>query len=450
MFNFLKPAPDAAVKVAPDKVAGSYRKHQLGVLLATCIGYIGYYVIRLIFTTEQTAIMETYNLSLAQMGLILSTFGVGYGFSKLFMGALSDKSNPNRYLATGLILSSILNIFLGSTGNFYIMLGLMLMISITQGMGAAACQKLVQLWWGRKNRGTIYSIWSSAHNAGAFVCVAIVQLSAFLFAGSLPAVFYTASFVSLLIAAFILIVGSDRPTSVGLPSISEYTGDEVITDGQVVEAETTTLSIPQIFKKYILTNKIVWAITLTSMSMYLIRFGIMSWIPTYLRDEKGFDPNQAKWLIGMFELAAVPGVIILGMISDFLKGRRALVSLACVVGLAGCLFVYFTTMNHTYIIIALFIMGTLIYAPLTLVGLMVNESVPKFAVGSSTGFMGFFQYMVGETLATALIGILVSIYGWQASNYVLFTAAAAAVLLLTYLSMNERKVIAREEQDAVH
>jgi OPA family glycerol-3-phosphate transporter-like MFS transporter len=184
--------------------------------------------------------------------------------------------------------------------------------------------------------------------------------------------------------------------------------------------------------------------------MYLIRFGIMSWIPTYLRDEKGFDPNQAKWLIGMFELAAVPGVIILGMVSDFLKGRRALVSLACVVGLAGCLFVYFTTMNHTYIIIALFIMGTLIYAPLTLVGLMVNEAVPKFAVGSSTGFMGFFQYMVGETLATALIGILVSIYGWQASNYVLFTAAAAAVLLLTFLSMNERKVIAREEQDAVH
>jgi len=447
MFNFLKPAPDAKVKVAADKVASTYRKHQLGVLLATCIGYIGYYVIRLIFTTEQTAIMDTYNLTLAQMGLILSTFGVGYGFSKLFMGALSDKSNPNRYLATGLILSSVLNIFLGSTGNFYLILILMLLISITQGMGAAACQKLIQLWWGRKNRGTIYSIWSSAHNAGAFVCVAIVQLSAFLFAGSLPAIFYTASAVSLAIAAFILIAGSDRPTSVGLPSISEYTGDEVITDGEVVESETTSLTIPQIFKRYILTNKIVWAITLTSMSMYLIRFGIMSWIPTYLRDEKGFDPNQAKWLIGMFELAAVPGVILLGMVSDFLKGRRALVSLISVLGLAGCLFVYFTTTNHTYIIITLFVMGTLIYAPLTLVGLMVNEAVPKFAVGSSTGFMGFFQYMVGETLATALIGILVSIYGWQASNYVLFTAALAAVLLLSYLSVNERKVIAQEEAE---
>lgn len=444
MFNFLKPAPDATVKVAPDKVAGTYRKRQLGVLLATCIGYIGYYVVRLIFTTEQTAIMNTYNLSLAQMGLILSTFGVGYGFSKLFMGALSDKSNPNRYLATGLILSSILNIFLGSTGDFYVMVALMLLIAITQGMGAAACQKLVQLWWGRKNRGTVYAIWSSAHNAGAFVCVAIVQLASFLFAGSLPAVFYTASFFSLLIAAFILLVGSDRPTSVGLPSISEYTGEEVITEGEVVTSETTDLSIIEIFKKYILTNKIVWAITLTSMSMYLIRFGIMSWIPTYLSSEKGFDPNQAKWLIGMFELAAVPGVIVLGAVSDMLKGRRALVSLISVIGLLGCLAVYFTTMSHAVIIVTLFVMGTLIYAPLTLVGLMVNEAVPKFAVGSSTGFMGFFQYMVGETLATALIGILVSIYGWQASNYVLFTAAIGAIALLIYLSMQERKILALE------
>ncbi len=59
---------------------------------------------------------------------------------------------------------------------------------------------------------------------------------------------------------------------------------------------------------------------------------------------------------------------------------------------------------------------------------MVNEAVPKFAVGSSTGFMGFFQYIFGETLATALIGILVAKYGWLASNMVLYTASALALL----------------------
>lgn len=49
MFEFLKPAPVAKKKVPADKVESSYRWHQLGVLLAICIGYIGYYIIRLIF-----------------------------------------------------------------------------------------------------------------------------------------------------------------------------------------------------------------------------------------------------------------------------------------------------------------------------------------------------------------------------------------------------------------
>lgn len=311
MLSFLKPAPDAKVKVPKERISSVYKWRQTGVLLSICIGYIGYYVIRLIFTTEQNDIMKQYGFTTAEVGMVLSCFGIGYGISKLFMGALSDKSNPNRYLATGLILSALLNFGLGATKNLYVMMILMLVMSVAQGMGAAACQRIVQLWWGKKHRGAIYSIWSSAHNAGAFVCVAVVQLATFMFAGSIPAVFYTASVVSLIIAAFVLLAGSDRPTTVGLPSISEYTGDEVITeDGQKSSSELTKLTLPQIFVKYILTNKVVWAITLTSMSLYLVRYGIMSWIPSYLVQSKGFSPAFAKWLVGIFELASVPGVIL--------------------------------------------------------------------------------------------------------------------------------------------
>lgn len=290
-------------------------------------------------------------------------------------------------------------------------------------------------------RGTMYSIWSSAHNAGSFICVAIVQLAVFLFSGSIPAVFYTASVISFIICILILLLGADRPKVVGLPDISTYTGDKVILDnGQVSTSDQTDLSITQIFIKYILKNKLVWAVTLTSMSLYLVRYGIQSWIPSYLVQNKGFDPAAAKWVIGIFELASVPGVIIIGAISDALKGRRATVSIVCVIGMLLCLTCYFFSSNHTVIIIALIIMGNLIYAPLTLVGLMINEVVPKFAVGASTGFMGFFQYIFGETLATALIGILVDHFGWIASNTVLYGASIVAVLFLLYTAISERQM----------
>ncbi len=441
MLSFLRPAPAATKKVPPEKIARSYRWHQTGVIAALCIGYIGYYIIRLIFTTEQNDIMRQYGFTTAEVGLVLSCFGIGYGISKLFMGALSDKSNTIRYLATGLIVSAVLNIGLGATRNLYVMMILMLVMSIAQGMGAAACQRTIQLWWGKKCRGTIYSIWSSAHNAGAFACVAVVQLASFLFTGSIAAVFYTASVISFAIAAFVLWAGAERPAAVGLPSIAEYTGDEVKLDnGESSAADLTDLSLQQVFITYILKNPLVWAITLTSMALYLVRYGIMSWIPSYLVQSKGFSEAFAKWLVGIFELAAVPGVILMGAVSDFLKDRRALVCLGCVLGLVVCLTTYFFSSAKTVIVIDLLLMGTLIYAPLTLVGLMVNEVVPKFAVGSSTGFMGFFQYIFGETLATALIGILVAKYGWIASNTVLYVAAGLAMLLLVYIMIHEQKL----------
>lgn len=441
MFKWILKQPDSQKIVPSEKVASTYKWRQFGVLLATCIGYIGYYIIRLVFTTEQNDIMKAYHFSTANIGLILSCFGIGYGVAKLFMGVFADKCDSNRYLMAGLFLSAVLNIFLGSTKNLYLMMLLMFLMAVTQGMGAAACQKMIQLWWGPRMRGTMYSIWSSAHNAGSFICVAIVQLAVFLFSGSIPAVFYTASVISFIICILILLLGADRPKVVGLPDISTYTGDKVILDnGQVSTSDQTDLSITQIFIKYILKNKLVWAVTLTSMSLYLVRYGIQSWIPSYLVQNKGFDPAAAKWVIGIFELASVPGVIIIGAISDALKGRRATVSIVCVIGMLLCLTCYFFSSNHTVIIIALIIMGNLIYAPLTLVGLMINEVVPKFAVGASTGFMGFFQYIFGETLATALIGILVDHFGWIASNTVLYGASIVAVLFLLYTAISERQM----------
>ena len=50
MFSFLKPAPDAKVKVPTEKVVGTYRLRQTGVLLSICIGYIGYYIIPVSYT----------------------------------------------------------------------------------------------------------------------------------------------------------------------------------------------------------------------------------------------------------------------------------------------------------------------------------------------------------------------------------------------------------------
>lgn len=443
MFNFLKPSPDKPM-IAKEKIDSTYKWRQAGVLIATCFSYIGYYIIRLIFTTEQVPIRKQYGFSIGQVGLILSTFGVGYGVAKLFMGALADKSNTRWFLAFGLYLSCIFNALLGFTRNYYVIMFLMLLISITQAMGAPACQREINLWFSKKHRGLAFSVWASAHNAGAFFCVACIQIATFLFSGSLTAVFLTASVVSAIIATIMLLINSERPEAVGLPNMADYSGVVELTEkGESTAKEVTSESTWQIFVHEILENKVVWAVTLTSMSIYIVRYGIMSWIPSYL-PTKGFSVAWAKWLVGIFELSAVPGVVLMGLISDLIKGRRSLVCFICCIGMVICLVTYFTSTSHAVIVTVLFILGSLIYAPLALVGLMVNEAVPKYAVGLSTGFMGFFQYVFGETAATALIGQLVDKFGWSAESRVIYVASAIAFLLLVYLVFKEAKILRME------
>lgn len=426
-------------------INAAYKRRQAGVLLATSFSYIGYYIIRLVFTTEQVHIMKAYDFDIGQIGLILSTFGVGYGIAKIFMGALVDRLNARWFLAIGLYLSAFFNLLIGFTKNFYVILALMLLIAVTQSMGAPACQRQISLWFSKKHRGSIFSIWASAHNAGAFLCVASIQLAIFLFSGSLTMVFVVASAFSALIATLMLLINTDTPESVGLPDIATHSGYvEVDGKGQARTEKTTDKSFGQIFLHSILMNRVVWLVTLTSMSIYIVRYGILSWIPSYL-PTKGFSVTWAKWFVGIFELSAVPGVIALGALSDVLNGRRALICLVSALGMLGCLVLYFTTENHVALIIVLFLLGTLIYTPLSLVGLMVNEAVPNYALGLSTGFMGFFQYIFGETIATALIGILVKAYGWQMGSNVIYLAAIVAIALLIALVFKEKQLRVMEE-----
>ena len=447
MFGFLKPAPDAEQKISEEKVPRLYKMWQTRVLISMAIVYIGYYIIRLIFTVQQNDISKAYGFSMGQIGTILSMFGIGYGISKLIMGTLADRANPNRYVATGLIVSSIINALYGTTQSFGMIVFLMLLNSVMQGMGAAACQRLVGLWFGRKGkgsimaRGTAFSIWSSAHNAGAFMCVAVINLSALFFGASLRWSFWTASIVSIVIAIIVLFLGSDRPTTKGLPTIEEYSGDKVvIKDGEVVEGDVSDDNVFKIFFEYIVKNKLVWAVILTSLSIYVVRYGIMSWIPNYLVNVKGFDNSTAKWLTGIFELAAVPGVIIIGFITDLLKGRRAIMVLVSLITMLACLITYFAATNHRLIIIVLLIMGTFIYAPATIVGLMVNEAVPKFANGMSTGTMGFCQYIIGEVTATLVIGWVVQAYGWSAGNIIVYAFAGIAILASIYILVHQNRL----------
>lgn len=100
--------------------------------------------------------MNAYGFSIGQIGLILSTFGIGYGIAKIFMGALVDRMNARLFLAIGLYLSAFFNLLIGFTQNFALILVLMLLIAMTQAMGAPACQRQISIWFSKGIEGQFF------------------------------------------------------------------------------------------------------------------------------------------------------------------------------------------------------------------------------------------------------------------------------------------------------
>lgn len=57
--------------------------------------------------------------------------------------------------------------------------------------------------------------------------------------------------------------------------------------------------------------------------VYMVRFGLISWLPIYLLETKGFNKEQIGIAFWLFEWAAIPSTLLAGYISDkIFKGYR--------------------------------------------------------------------------------------------------------------------------------
>ena len=104
--------------------------------------------------------------------------------------------------------------------------------------------------------------------------------------------FWFPAVVALIIVVIAYSLIRDTPQSCGLPPIEEYRNDYPKNYSAKSEVELTA---KEIFFKYVLNNKTLWFIALANAFIYLIRYGVLDWAPTYLKEVKGYDITEIGW-----------------------------------------------------------------------------------------------------------------------------------------------------------
>lgn len=441
--NLLKPAPHKPL-LPNEKVDKEYKRLRWQVFIGIFVGYAGYYLVRKNFSLAMPNLIEQ-GYDKAELGWALSGVSIAYGLSKFLMGNVSDRSNARIFLTIGLVLSALTMIVMGTmsfaTSSVYIMFALLFVNGWFQGMGWPACGRVMVHWFSIKERGTMMSIWNVAHNVGGGLIGPIAIFGMEIFA-NWHSKFYFPGLIALGVAIISYFLIRDTPQSCGLPPIEEYKKDYPKNYSEKYEEE---LSAKEIFFKYVFNNKMLWFIAFANAFVYLVRYGILDWSPTYLEEAKGFSVKEAGWAYFLYEYAGIPGTLICGWMSDKLfRGRRAPATIIYMILVLFAVMIYWKNPPGNIAVdnAALIAIGFLIYGPVMLIGVQALDLAPKKAAGTAAGLTGLFGYMGGALFANIAMGYVVDAWGWDGGFYVIIAACILSVILTAFTWNSEKRILA--------
>ncbi|WP_299703127.1 glycerol-3-phosphate transporter [uncultured Pontibacter sp.] len=423
-----------------ERIDPEYKRLRFQVFLGIFIGYAGYYLVRKNFSLVMPDLIAQ-GYSKADLGFALSGVSIAYGLSKFLMGNVSDRSNARNFLTIGLVLSALTMILMGTvpfaTSSIAIMFVLLFLNGWFQGMGWPPCGRVMVHWFSTKERGTKMAIWNIAHNVGGGL-IGPLSIAAIVLFGTWESKLYFPGVVALLSAMVAYMLIRDTPQSCGLPTIEEYKNDYPADYSNKHEEELTA---KEIFFTYVFKSRVLWYIAFANAFVYLVRYGILDWAPTFLEEAKGFSVSETGWAYFAYEYAGIPGTLLCGWISDkVFKGRRAPATIIYMILVLVAVIVYWKNPAGNILIdnIALIAIGFLIYGPVMLIGVQALDLVPKKAAGTAAGLTGLFGYMGGALFANIAMGFVVDDFGWD-GGFMVLVAACVLAIFFTALTWNKEK-----------
>ena len=376
------------------------KRLQWSTFLAATLGYGMYYVCRLSLNVVKKPIVDEGVFSETELGIIGAVLFFTYAVGKFTNGFLADRSNINRFMSTGLLVTALVNLCLGFVHSFILFAVLWGISGWFQSMGAASCVVGLSRWFTDKERGSFYGFWSASHNIGeamTFIIVAsIVSALGWRYG------FLGAGLVGLIGALIVWRFFHDTPQSKGLPAVNAPAAKKAVDS-----VETDEFNRAQ---KSVLRNPAIWILAFSSAFMYISRYAVNSWGVFYLQAEKGYSTLDASFIISISSVCGIVGTMFSGVISDrFFCGRRNIPALifGLMNVLALSLFLLVPGVHFWIDVLAMVLFGLGIGVLICFLGgLMAVDIAPRNASGAALGVVGIASY-IGAGLQDVMSGVLI-------------------------------------------
>ncbi|MFC2166581.1 MFS transporter [Acidobacteriota bacterium] len=370
--------------------------------------YATYYFGKVNLSIVVPALLATYqDLNMYSVGLVSSGFFFAYALGQFLHGQISERFNPFVYISLGLICSGIMNLLLGFSAGFFILLFIgEVLDGGFQAMGWSSIVRAnAEIQKSAKERDRTSTILGTSYQAGNSIAWLISAFAVGTWGWR--AGFWIASVFLLLRGITLLLT---KPKMEFSPK-------------QKVKAQVkATLTFPIVMS----------GVSLCLLNM--VRYGVITWIPLYFFIEGNFsigDMEKVGLKVFLIPLAGILGTLIYNKIKID-KDVTSIIFLS----LLGVSFVVFPFTSGWVASAVLLIGSFFLYGPhVFLVATCPSRFKEKNVVAASTGFIDGMGY-IGTVLIGLIVPFLVEL-GKTSWNYVFafwafLSFAVAVVITISY------------------
>ena len=416
LYTFYRISKPSAETVDGSKVGKTFKSLRNRTFWGATAAYSLFYLCRLSMGVVKKPLIDEGLFSAVELGVIASAFYFVYAIGKFVNGFIADYCNVRRYMATGLIISSVINLLMGLIGlgsgyagfpPYLVYLIFVILWGINGwvlSMGSPSGIVSLSRWFPQSRRGTFYSIFCSTPYIGE--ALSMILTGSIVAAFGWEYGFIASAFGGFIGVGIILSFVSDTPQSKGLPSVQEVSGEEVKAVDKLPTKE---------IQKYILKHPAIWIIAVSCAFINLVKYGIMEWGVLYLQGARGYSLELASWIIGFSAIFAIVGTIGAGWLSDIIfKGDRVKPALVSGFISLAALGLFLLVDGNKWVMAAFVSIFSLAVGVLYCIvsGLMAIDIVPRKATGAALGIVGISSYMtIG--IQNIISGLLIDKYAYE-------------------------------------
>jgi len=423
------------------EVKKTYKSWRNRIFFTVWITYMIYYIGRTNISIAKPFIMDEYGISLGVMGLIGTVFFLAYAFGQFVNGFLGDKIGARRFITIGLIISAVINIFMGVAFDFiwvaFLLWGLN---GYFQSMGWAPSVKTIANWHPVEERGKWSSRLATSYLLGGVVSWIIAIFITDTLSLNWRFSFIIPGIIMVFMAIHFYVRNRNAPEECGLPTIEEeYEGKIGMGDFRDDEFVGFKYTAKTVF----FTKTVLFA-SFGLFCLNMVRYGLTDWLPYLLSPEVTGAAEFAVWKSIFYPIGGTIGVLLGAWISDKFAGKRRIPVICAFFILLSLVLLIYTLLpplDMVFGIPVLILIGILNFAPhALLVATIPMEFGTRKAASAATGFIDGWGY-IGAAITTFTSATLIEVAGsWAAFLlWIIVALIGGLVLLADWKSLPERK-----------